>query len=317
MLMFCNKSSSQSGSRWILKNFMWLLIGLVSLHSSVQGQPDSLNQKRLALVGGVTAVAYTGTMITLNQAWYANYPRSSFHFINDNAEWLQIDKVGHTWTTLGYTIGGIELMRWTGMPRKKAIWIGGISAMFFQTSLEAFDGFSAEWGASAGDLLANTLGAAMVMSQEFAWEEQRIQLKMSFHMTGYAPIRPNLLGSSFPSRMLKDYNGQTYWLSVNPWSFAKQSSWPKWLNVSLGYGGDGLLGGHSNVWTDKSGRLMDYSDVPRQRQYYLSLDIDLQQLPIKNAFLKRLARMANIVKVPAPTLMYQHGGSWKFYPLYF
>jgi hypothetical protein len=41
------------------------------------------------------AAIYTGALVTLNQLWYADYPRSSFHFINDNAEWLQMDKLGH------------------------------------------------------------------------------------------------------------------------------------------------------------------------------------------------------------------------------
>ncbi len=299
---------------WRLR-YVFILIFFSS--TNVQAQSDTLNKKRLIFVGSTTAAAYTGTMLTLNQAWYANYPRSAFHAINDNAEWLQMDKVGHAWSAYGYTIAGIEVMKWTGMPRKKAIWIAGIGALFFQTSLELFDGFSAEWGASSGDMIANTLGAALAVGQGLAWDEQRFQVKMSFHPTEYNDIRPNLLGDKFPTDMLKDYNGQTYWLSVNPWSFAKESQWPKWLNVSLGYGGDGMLGGHSNIWTDAFGIRQDYSFVKRQRQLYLSFDIDLQHVPIKNQFLKRLARMANIIKIPAPTLMYQEGGKWQFYPLYF
>jgi len=302
-------------SRWF-RVWIFLLI-LYSTTFQVQAQSDSLNKKRLAWVGGVTAASYAGIMITLDQAWYANYPRSSFHLINDNAEWLQMDKIGHFWSAQSYALAGMEVMKWTGIPRKKAIWIGGIGALFFQTSLEVFDGFSAQWGASPGDMAANTLGAAMVVGQELAWDEQRFQLKMSFHPTNYAPLRPNLLGENFPSRMLKDYNGQTYWLSVNPWSFAKGSDWPKWLNISFGYGADGMLGGHGNTWTDATGVLHDYSSVKRQRQLYLSLDIDLQRLPINNPILKQLAKVANIIKIPAPTLMYQEGGKWQFYPLYF
>jgi hypothetical protein len=43
--------------------------------------------------------AVTGALVGLNQLWYADYARSDFHFINDNAEWLQMDK-GRTYIPL-------------------------------------------------------------------------------------------------------------------------------------------------------------------------------------------------------------------------
>jgi hypothetical protein len=51
----------------------------------------------------------------------------------------------------------------------------------------------------------------------------------------------NVLGSSLAEQMLKDYNGQTYWLSVNLHSFYKN---PKWLNLAIGYGANGMLTGN-------------------------------------------------------------------------
>ena len=52
--------------------------------------PDSLNQKRLKTVWISQAAIGSATLLALNQAWYADYPRSKFHFINDNQEWLQV-----------------------------------------------------------------------------------------------------------------------------------------------------------------------------------------------------------------------------------
>ena len=63
--------------------------------------------------------------------------------------------------------------------------------------------------------------------------------KFSFHTTKYASLRPNVLGSSLSEEIFKDYNGQTYWLSVNLHSFFKSSKLPKWLNLAAGYGADG------------------------------------------------------------------------------
>jgi len=55
----------------------------------------SYNKKRVALVTAANVVGYGGALIALNAAWYAKFPRSGFHFFNDNAEWLQVDKAGH------------------------------------------------------------------------------------------------------------------------------------------------------------------------------------------------------------------------------
>ena len=42
--------------------------------------------------------SYGITLALLNQTWYSQYERVPFHFFDDNAGWLQIDKVGHAWT---------------------------------------------------------------------------------------------------------------------------------------------------------------------------------------------------------------------------
>ncbi len=306
-----------SGPLTVDRRLIYVLLLLVYLPTISIAQPDTLNKKRLALVGGGTAVVYTGMLVGLNQAWYVNYPRSSFHWINDNKGWNQVDKVGHAWTSYSYGLAGIEMMEWTGVSRKKAIWIGGLAGTLFQTPIEILDGFSEQWGASSGDLIANSLGSALLISQALVWDEQRVQLKFSYWPGDYAKLRPAMLGENPYSRVLKDYNAQTYWLSVNPWSFAKNSKWPAWLNVSVGYGSDGMLGSHENKWVDSQGMYQDYTHIARRRQMYLSLDLDLQRLPVKNAFLKKVLRVANCLKIPAPTLVYNEGGNWQFYPLYY
>ncbi|MEJ7675302.1 MAG: hypothetical protein WKF59_22000 [Chitinophagaceae bacterium] len=62
---------------------------------------------------------YAGILIGLNSAWYSQYPRSNFHFFNDNAEWLQMDKVGHIYGAYIESRSSNELWRQTGIDRKK------------------------------------------------------------------------------------------------------------------------------------------------------------------------------------------------------
>jgi hypothetical protein len=66
---------------------------------SVETQyPDSLNKKGIMYVAGAHSVLYTGTLWYLNDIWYKGRASVPFHFYNDNAGYLQIDKFGHATT---------------------------------------------------------------------------------------------------------------------------------------------------------------------------------------------------------------------------
>jgi hypothetical protein len=86
------------------------------------------------------------------------------------------------------------------------------------------------------DIIANAW-ALLFVSQELLWKEQRITPKFSFHTT-QCPVQTQCF-REFRNKL--DYNGQTYWLSVNLHSFYIKI--PKWLNL-LGYGANGMLTGN-------------------------------------------------------------------------
>jgi hypothetical protein len=280
-----------------------------------------VNKKRLSLVSGAHAALWAGSYIALNKAWYAGYPRSSFHFFNDNNEWNQMDKFGHAWTA--YHIGRLstEMWEWSGLPRKRSVILGSLSALAYQSIIEIQDGFSAEWGFSWGDMTANTIGAAAFAAQELGWKEQRIQVKFSYCPYDYPPgltaRRNELFGKSLPERILKDYNSQTYWFSANLKSFFPNSGLPPWLNISLGYGADGMLGGIQNKWTDKLGNSFDRSDMPRIRRFFLAPDIDLTKIKTHSKFLKSVFFTLNIVKIPTPALELDSKGRFVLHVLYY
>ncbi|WKL45698.1 DUF2279 domain-containing protein [Flavobacterium sp. ZE23DGlu08] len=273
---------------------------------------DSLDIKRQNTVVISEAVLATGTLIALNQAWYAEYPKSDFHFINDNAEWLQMDKAGHVFSSYHLGRFGAEMLQWSGANKKNQLLYGAGLGFAFLTAVEVLDGYSSEWGASLGDVVANASGTALYVSQELIWKEQRITPKFSFHTTKYAGYRPEVLGSSFTEQILKDYNGQTYWLSINLHSFAKGSKIPKWLNLALGYGADGMITGNKE---DTPPILT--SNPKRFRQFYLSLDVDLTKIKTKSHFLKTVFSVLNTVKIPAPTIEFVHLNDIKYHLIYF
>ncbi|MGB0430904.1 MAG: DUF2279 domain-containing protein [Bacteroidia bacterium] len=314
------------------KTILALTITLCSLISFAQKplattpyRNDSFNLKRarsvVALEAGIATSASTG----LYFLWYSGYEQSRFHWIDDNYGWLQIDKFGHTVTNYHLVSFCYNMNRWAGMKQNRAMLIGAGIAIGFQTAVEYFDGLSAAWGASGGDLIANFTGAGTYIAQEYLWSEQRIIWKYSFKNGDYSAYNSTvntradqLFGTAVYESFLKDYNGQTYWLSINPRSFSNGMDWmPKWLNVAVGYSGEGMLGANWNVWYDKAGCYNNYEHIPRYRQYYLSFDVDWERIPTKSRLLKALAPYLNIVKVPFPTLEYSSVNGFRGKAFYF
>lgn len=253
----------------------------------------------------------------LSQVWYREEPMEAFHLFDDNSSWLQMDKVGHTMTAYYMGNMGIKAMQWTGTKRKKAIWIGGLYGFAYLSAIEVLDGFSSEWGFSVGDMAANAAGSALAISEQLLWDEQRIFMKYSAQFTDYAQYRPAVLGSSAMERLLKDYNGQTYWLSVNVSSwFREKPKWlPAWINIAAGYGVDGLTGGEANIaFTDNGFPVPNFK---RQRQFYLSLDLDLTRIPTNSKVLRTCFDLLSFVKFPAPALEIKSGGVVKGHWIYF
>ena len=273
---------------------------------------DTLNKNRQNTVIITEAALASATLISLNQVWYADYPKSDFHFINDNDEWLQMDKIGHFYSAYHLGRFGVEALNWSGTSPKKQLIYGAGLGFAFLTAVEVLDGYSAEWGASSGDIIANATGTALYVSQELLWKEQRITPKFSFHTTSYAKLRPDVLGNSLNEQILKDYNGQTYWLSANLHSFAKQSKIPRWLNVAFGYGAEGMISGNNQNEIPDS-----LQNPERLRKIYLSFDVDFTKINTKSHFLKTVFSVFNTIKIPAPTLEYTANKGFKAHLFYF
>lgn len=272
---------------------------------------DSLNIPRRNLVVISEASIATITLVGLNQLWYADYPKSKFHTLNDNSEWLQMDKLGHVYSS--YQLGriGANMLAWSGVRKKDQLIYGSTIGFAFLTVVEVFDGFSKEWGFSWGDMAANAAGTGLFVGQELLWNEQRITLKYSFHRTNFAEQNPDKLGNGFSEEFLKDYNGQTYWLSINLHSFFKESKIPTWLNVAFGCGAEGMISG-----TNSNGEeAITYQDP--YRQYYFSLDIDLTRIKTNSHVLKTVFEVFNVIKMPFPTLEFNDKNGIKFHAIYF
>ncbi len=298
------------GRRGSIRFVILLAVASLWLNTSFgqQTAKDSCSRINYTIAG--TGAVYAASMTGLYSLWYKDYPQSEFHFFNDNAEWLQMDKMGHLGSAYYLTNWSTSLYNWAGLDNRRAAWAGGASAMLFLTTVEVFDGFSSQWGFSGGDMVANAAGAGLSIYQQLQWQEQRIKIKFSFSESKYAKYRPDQLGTSYVEQLFKDYNGQTYWLSGNMHSFlGPESKFPKWLNVAVGYGVDGLTGARANIAGTES--------FERRRQFYLAPDIDLTRIPVKSKFLKTVFETIGFIKFPAPALELRNDGSIKGHWLFF
>jgi Predicted periplasmic lipoprotein (DUF2279) len=302
---------------FITINFL-IINGLCS-QTNLFEPSDSFNKKRFntILIGG--AVGYTGTVLLLNQVWYAGYPQSGFHLFDDIGEWENMDKYGHVLSAYVETKWAYELYRWAGVKNRRAAWLGMLTGTVLQSTLEVMDGFSRDWGFSLGDAGANTAGCALFGLQQAAWNEQRVLLKVSNFPKNYSKnailgtsLTENsegkrLYGDNYALTFFKDYNAINWWLSANPRSFVKNSKFPSWLNIAFGHSAENVFGAYGNP-----------TGFPtRYRQYFLSFDIDLTKIKTKSKFLKSVLGAFNFVKIPAPTLEYNSQGQWKFHPIMF
>lgn len=277
--------------------------------------PDTLHKKRLKGVIIAESALYTISMAGLYQLWYSKHSSDNFHVFDDSNEWLQVDKAGHVMTS--YYLGriGHDALRWSGVSKKKSTWYGGLLGFGYLGGVELLDGFSKGWGFSWSDMASNAIGSGLFIGQQLAWNEQRIVLKYSYHSTSFPQYRPNLLGSSWNEKMLKDYNGQTYWASFNIQSFASSSRGiPNWLNVAIGYGANGMVGGEINPESYKGVSIPFFK---RQRQFYLSPDIDLTRIKTRKKWVKVGLTLLSFIKIPAPTLSVDESGIIKGYWIYF
>jgi hypothetical protein len=257
---------------------------------SVNAQGKDSLFVRKGLTHAVLGSSAVGSLVALNQVWYAPYSTEEFHLFNDSKQWMQMDKLGHTFT--GYLITN-ELNRvhsWAAGKRQP--WVGAVYAMSYLSALELMDGFSSGWGFSGADMLANGLGVGLAFSQDFFFKRQIIIPKFSFSRTSYAAVRPEILGSTYTEQLLKDYNGQTYWVSLPVATVLKLPKRFHWICISLGYGCDAKLVGSQDTWNGFNAR----------RQVYLSLDIDCSSLAPRHPKLNKVLTHLNWIKVPFPTL---------------
>lgn len=294
----------------ILFSLLLLMIG----HTARAQAADTLNTKRLAMVASAEIATYVGGLSFLSFVWYKDHERVPFHYYDDSKGYLQMDKMGHAYSAYWESKTTGRLLRWAGVRPSTAAIVGGATGFLFQAPIEIFDGLYEGWGFSWTDIAANTSGAALYTSQELLWQEQRILMKFSYSPSAYREIIPGYLGETHIESFFNDYNGHTYWLSANLKSLTRSERLPSWLNVALGYSGNGMLGEFDNP---ERYRGQPVPETPRYRQWVLSLDVDFSKIETEKKWLQTVFRTINGIKIPFSAVEYNRVHGLQFKPIYF
>lgn len=248
----------------------------------------------------VEGVVLTGAISYLKHEWYSDKKRVPFHFYNDFKGWNQIDKFGHFYASYLESNVGYSLMKKFNFSEKHSLIFGGSQGLILETPIEFFDAYYEGWGFSLSDMVANALGSSFFIVQQRFFGEQLIRPKLSFSRSIYARDANGYLGkNNFLSQFVYDYNGYTYWFSFSPSKIFNIKKIPEWINLSLGYGANGMIGEFRNILT-YNGVNIPYHD--RYRQYYLSLDIDFSKIKTKSKLFKKVFNVLSYIKIPLPTI---------------
>lgn len=262
-----------------------------------------------------SATTVAGTVLFSSQFYFMNsvvYKESDadgLKFYNDNKGYNQMDKMKHAYTTYVFSYLAYDYLRRSGVSKNRSIIYGGSFGLALMAQKELFDGIKGG-GFSWGDMAANTVGALMVMGQEYFFDEQVVKFKFSFYRSDCSRKTPRLLGDNFLDCYMKDYNSQSFWLTTNLNRIIPTNYIPDWVSLSVGYSSNNIYGKYENPIEYEG---IDLSEYERYRQFLLSLDVDWSKIRTNSPILKPILGVMRFIKTPFPTLEYNSKGKFRFY----
>ena len=247
-------------------------------------------------------------------AYFRNMEPVRFHFYNDFKGFLQVDKFIHSYGSYMATSIWYNGLTLAGIKKEKALVLGGIMGVVPLTPKEVFDGFSNGNGFSWGDFLANAVGPAFFVGQELLFDEQIIKYKSCFSRSCYAEEANGYLGKTLLQSYFKDYNGHSYWLSINVSKIFPKANLPDWISVAAGYSANGMFGLYENI---DSYHGVKIPETQRYRQFLISFDVDWSKINVKSKLIKVIFYGFNFIKMPFPALEINSKGNFRGYWIYF
>ena len=222
-----------------------------------------------------------------------------------------MDKIGHACTS--YQLNKVSHSLFKKNNIKKPLLKSSVYTFGYMLGVELLDGYSTEWGFSIYDVIGNGLGTMLYTFQERKFKNQPFKIKFSSHKSTYASCRPSLLGENRLQQIIKDYNGQTYWLTFNYnelWN--KRIKLFDYIDFAFGYSIDGFTGGHNNPEISSCNCLInDCNNLKRTSQFIFSVDLNTSKIKNKHPILGKFLLPFDIVKIPFPAFILNNSKNFK------
>jgi hypothetical protein len=243
------------------------------------------------------AGANVGMYVYFRNAWWSG-PRAARWFVHDDwdLDFRDQDKFGHMLGGYQLTRAGSELLRLGCVSERKAITWAAIYAAAFQLQIEIWDGYQQAYGFSPADLLANSAGAVLALTQYHTPALRSV--KPTFSWSPTLSYRRRMSNGNTP-RATVDYSGQTYWFSADVNAMLPAGAkryWPGLVRLSVG---------HSVTdWVD----FRNGANIRARRRLLLSLDLDPEKLPGNNRLWRTVKHELSYYHFPAPAVQFTPTG---------
>ncbi len=261
---------------------------------------SKINLSRMALVSGSGLAVLGGLYLQMHKAWWNN-GNSAFRFYNDDWYVRNVDKAGHLYGGVLFAEVFGAALTWPGYDEETSALYGGLVSALIYTGIEIKDGFAPQWGFSVGDVSSSVVGAFYPYMQKKIPLLEDFNFKWSY-WPSKSPYYTNLERIQHNDQLFADdYEGQTFWLSVNVRNFFPASLkpyWPEFLNLAGGLSVEKLDG-------NGAGNLV----------FIFSPDIDLTKVfKTDSKTLNTVLHLLNLLHLPLPALRVSPG--FRGYGLY-
>jgi hypothetical protein len=252
-----------------------LAFALTPAASFAQGCPNARPGRLAAVAGGATALELAALAVFHDDWW--DTPRREFHVIWGKSPSKGQDALLHGAIAYHTTQLASVALRWACLSPVLGAWIGAAGAVALQLPKEIGDGFHN--GFSGTDLVWVSAGAALAAARETWKPAAAVSVKIIYWPSD--EYREETTGRiSLPT----DYAGQRYFLAVHPGTAIPNGRLPGWLGLAVGHG--------VQAWISE----------PPRHEWYLSLDLRFQALPIQGAWWKAVATALDQIHFPLPGL---------------
>jgi hypothetical protein len=244
---------------------------------SLQVDHSFFSRWNIARLGAFTLVA--GTLVYGAGVWWVHDSRP-FHFWNEPwwGDANGVDKIGHMYTSYFMFHALHEMLLWGGHDPDASFWWASGVAAFHGLAIEIGDGFS-DYGFDYRDVTSNYTGLLYGMLQAKVPFFRNFEIKWSL----YYPMTHH----SFKVNDLYDYH--IYWMSFRVHELlpsAAKPYWPSFLQIAFGLG---------------------TKEHTMRRTYNISLDYNLEKIPIEGKDINLIKKLLNMFHLPAPGITLSKG----------